>query len=363
MSSVVHLITTINRGGAENQLIILVEQQVLLGNNVKVVFLKGNAALFDKLVAIGAKVELQFANKNILVQLHAIRGYLKYFTGVLNAHLPRAELLASLVSANKNFVVSRHNSEPFFPGAPSILSRLLSRFVESKANLVICISESVANFLLASGEIRSVDKLKVLYYGFPNQINFSTPARHSIRIDLSVDEKTLLIGTISRLVEQKNIPCLMKSFCEVKKRIPNSKLLVIGAGPLDQKLKHLASELKISKDVLWVAHSDKVLDFLNAMDVFVLTSNYEGFGMVLLESLSCRTPIVATDVSAIPEVLGRSYPFLAKINDELDFAGKICEINLGNNRAWFEDYASNRIAIFDPTAMTRKLNELYLEFA
>jgi glycosyltransferase involved in cell wall biosynthesis len=363
MNSIVHLITTINRGGAENQLSILVEQQVLQGNDVTVIFLKGNAALYERFVELGAKVESQFANKGIAFQLYAIRKFLKVFTGVLHAHLPRAELLASMVSAEKNFVVSRHNSEPFFPRAPAIFSRLLSRFVESRANVVICISESVANFLLMSREVRSVDKLQVLYYGFPNQINLSLPARHSVRIDLSVSEGTLLIGTISRLVEQKNIPCLMRSFREVKRIIPNSKLLIIGAGPLDLKLKLLASNLEISEDVLWVSHSDSVLDFLNAMDVFVLTSNYEGFGMVLLESLSARTPIVATNVSAIPEVLGSSYPFLARINDELNFADKILEINQSDRRVWFDDYASNRIKFFDPSTMAKKMIEIYHKFA
>jgi glycosyltransferase involved in cell wall biosynthesis len=138
-------------------------------------------------------------------------------------------------------------------------------------------------------------------------------------------------------------------------------LIIVGGGPLEEDLKKLAIDLKIDEGIIWVSHSQQVLGLLAAMDVFVLTSHYEGFGMVLLESLTSKTPIVASNVSAIPEVLGRGYPFLAKVDDEVDFASKILEFQEIENQKWFETYSTERILNFDSELMAEKLNRLYTQ--
>jgi glycosyltransferase involved in cell wall biosynthesis len=361
MSSIVHLITTINRGGAENQLLLLAEQQVLLGNKVEVIFLKGTGDLTSSFIEVGATVQTRFANRNIFFQIISIRNYLRNFSGFRHAHLPRAELLSCLTSSKRNLIVSRHNAEPFFPAAPAIISILLSRFVEKKSNTIICISEAVFQFLLNSREVGSARKLKVLLYGFTPPTENLSDLSSKIRASLNITKDTFLIGTVSRLVGQKNIPCLMKAFRIVQASQPNSKLIIVGGGPLEEELKKFAVELKVDDHVIWVNHSQQVLGLLAAMDVFALTSYYEGFGMVLLESLSSNIPIVASNVSAIPEVLGISYPFLAKVDDEADFASKILEFQKIENQEWFEVYSAERILNFDSKLMAKKLSNLYMQ--
>jgi hypothetical protein len=66
-------------------------------------------------------------------------------------------------------------------------------------------------------------------------------------------------------------------------------------------------------------------------------------------------------VSAIPEVLGRSYPFLAKVDDEADFASKILESQETKNQEWFEAYSTKRISKFNSKLMAEKLNYLYTQ--
>ncbi len=361
MSSIVHLITTINRGGAENQLLLLVEQQVLLGNKVEVIYLKGSGELTSYLSEVGATVQTRFANRNVFFQMISIRHHLRNFTGVRHAHLPRAELLSCFTSSKRNLIVSRHNAEPFFPGAPAIISIILSRLVEKRSNVIVCISEAVQQYLLDSREVSSSRKLKVLLYGFTPPRENPVHSREKVRASLNITDDTFLIGTVSRLVEQKNIPCLMKAFQIVQTIQPKSKLIIVGGGPLEGDLKKLALDLRINERIIWVNHSQQVLGLLAAMDVFVLTSYYEGFGMVLLESLTSKTPIVASDVSAIPEVLGRSYPFLAKVDDQADFASKILESQEAKNQEWFEAYSTKRISKFNSKLMAEKLNDLYTQ--
>lgn len=361
MSSIVHLITTINRGGAENQLLLLVEQQVLLGNNVEVIYLKGSGELASSLSDVGATVQTRFANRNVFFQMISIRHHLRNFSGVRHAHLPRAELLSCFTSSKRNLIVSRHNAEPFFPGAPAIISIILSRLVEKRSNIIVCISEAVRQYLLDSREVSSARKLKVLLYGFTPPRENPAHSREKVRASLNITDDTFLIGTVSRLVEQKNIPCLMKAFRIVQTIRPKSKLIIVGGGPLEKDLKKLAIDLRIDERVIWVNHSQQVLGLLAAMDVFVLTSYYEGFGMVLLESLSSKIPIVASNVSAIPEVLGMGYPFLAKVDDEADFASKILEFQKIENQDWFKSYSAERILEFNSKQMAKNISNVYMQ--
>ena len=147
MKSVVHLITTIARGGAENQLKVVVREQVRSGIKVKVIYLKDLPELREELRDAGAEVIDILEGKSFLRQTHTLKRFLKNYHGVVHAHLPRAELLAAVSSPKDSLIVSRHNSEPFFPGAPALVSKLLSRFVESKAIRVIAISEAVKKYL------------------------------------------------------------------------------------------------------------------------------------------------------------------------------------------------------------------------
>ena len=359
MNSILHLITTIDRGGAENQLLILVEQQILLGNRVEIIYLKGTGELNASLNDIGATVHTKFANRNIFLQIISIRKHLRKFTGIRHAHLPRAELLSVFTSWEKNLFVSRHNAEPFFPGVPAIISIILSRLVEKRSNMIICISEAVFQFLLDSREVSSSRKLQVLLYGFTPPSKNPVLLRSKVRASLNITDDTFLVGTVSRLVEQKNIPCLMKAFQIVHENQPRSVLIIIGDGPLREDLKIIAAELKIDGHVIWVKHSQQIMELMAAMDVFVLTSYYEGFGMVLLESMSSRTPIVASNVSAIPEVLGRDYPFLAEVDAQTDFASKILKFHEIENQEWFKAYSEKRVLKFDSNLMAKKLNSFY----
>jgi hypothetical protein len=129
---ILHVITTIDRGGAENQLLVLAKYQVKNGKKVSIVFLKGKSELESQFLEIGATVINSIANKALVYQLIFLRNFFKSNNAIVHAHLPRAELLSALSIKKQKFFVTRHNAEPFFPKAPKILSILLSRFVTSR---------------------------------------------------------------------------------------------------------------------------------------------------------------------------------------------------------------------------------------
>ena len=136
---VTHLITTIERGGAEKQLLTLASEQVQSGLNVFVLYLKGKPDLRNEFKAAGVEVNNLLVGKSFLKQIFLLSKYLRKNPSPVHAHLPKSELLAAVVISKKYFVFSRHNAEPFWPSGPRIISNLLSKFVCKRASQGIAI--------------------------------------------------------------------------------------------------------------------------------------------------------------------------------------------------------------------------------
>ena len=152
---------------------------------------------------------------------------------------------------------------------------------------------------------------------------------HKERIDdlNNLDKKQ--IGTISRLVPQKNIPLILQAMHILKvERERDFYLTVAGTGPLEKELRSMSIRLGIEKNVTWAGKVFQVDEFYKKIQVFVLSSDYEGFGLVLLEAMSYGVPVVARKVSAIPEVLGFEHPGLLVTDRPEELAAKIDEFLL-----------------------------------
>jgi glycosyltransferase involved in cell wall biosynthesis len=131
-------------------------------------------------------------------------------------------------------------------------------------------------------------------------------ARGALRRDWGVAPEALLFGTVARLVPQKSLHTLITAFSLVRARRPDveARLVLVGRGPLEASLRSLAAQLGVSQEIIWAGFRTDIPVVMTAMDVFVLSSIFEGFGLVLLEAMAASRPVVATRVSAIPEVVG-----------------------------------------------------------
>lgn len=352
MKPVVHIITTISRGGAENQLLTLASEQVLEGRQVTVIFLKDLPELAFEFEKSGVLVEKFAHGLNPVKQIIEIRKYLRLKNVIVHAHLPRAELIAAVATKKHKFIVSRHNSEKFFPKGPDFLSAWISRYVVRKASCCIAISYAVADFMLFKNEIPSLEKVKVIHYGIDK--NRILGPR-----DLSSSKSILKLGTIARVVPQKDYPTLLRSFALVLMKLPNCTLSILGDGPELDKMKNLANSLGIQDKVVWCGKSEMVDNFLRNLDLFILTSVYEGFGLVLLEAMANRTPIIAADNSAIPEVIGKDSRYLFKTGDFDELSEKIIDSLSLDRRTELVRIQSSRLSMFDSKTMSSKVNLIY----
>ena len=352
MTSIFHVITTICRGGAENQLLILAKEQINQGYDVHVVYLKDSPELLDDFRNMGVQVHSDLIGCNPLLQPLKLSQILGIKNSIVHAHLPRAELISFLVPISIKLFVTRHNSEPFFPKAPKSISRFLSRIVSLRACKIIALSNAVAHFLKEEKELVNFNKLKVVHYGYIPVFSSEYRKNH-------IRNSVHRIGTIARLTEQKDLPTMIKAFNLIRKEFGGLTLSIVGAGPLENYLRTLVIDLKLEDDIRFLGRTDKILDFLLSLDVFVLTSEYEGFGLVLLEAMDAGVPIVASRNSAIPEVLGTEFPGLCETGNYLEFSEKILALKDHTYRNKVLEIQSERLSLFHANKMSDMTRSIY----
>ncbi|WP_242825412.1 glycosyltransferase family 1 protein [Desulfitobacterium dichloroeliminans] len=144
-----------------------------------------------------------------------------------------------------------------------------------------------------SGEVKLVNNaINIEKFSFNKQV------RDRIRNDLNLKEK-LVIGHVGRFVYQKNHAFLIDIFYEIHKRNKNTILMLIGSGGLEQSIKEKVATLRLTDSVLFLGLREDVSELMQAMDVFVFPSHYEGLGMVVIEAQAAGLRTIVSE--AIPE--------------------------------------------------------------
>jgi glycosyltransferase involved in cell wall biosynthesis len=351
---VLHVITTIERGGAENQLLTLVKHQIASGRQVLVLPLKGNLDLESEFVSVGARVDGKLHNRNFLIQILLLTKSLLRSPFLIHSHLPRAEILVALIPLRIDFVFTRHNSEQFFPGKGARLSKYLSRFVAFRAKSGIAISNAVKNFLIDTGEIKNDTSLHVVYYGLDSRFTGDSTGA-SVRESY----QNLRVGTVGRLVPQKDYGTLLHAFQLYSVHDKGASLTIIGEGDLRSQLIADVESLSIADRVKWVGKTPEVHRFMQEFDVFILTSIYEGFGLVLLEAMQSQIPIIASNNSAIPEVIGSEHIGLCETGNYLDFASKMRLFTNPRIRKQVVETQSTQLLLFNSDIMRSRIDQIY----
>jgi glycosyltransferase involved in cell wall biosynthesis len=306
--NIVHVITTIIRGGAENHLYELVKGQIVRGHRVTVIYIKGDGYWAGPLEALGATVIALGAGKNIaLLPLFRLRSAIRQIgPDILHAHMPPAELNVRLallaLRPAPNLIITKHIDGRFYQGPGQ---RLVGRWAAERAEGTIAISRAVASYSMDKFYIPA-DRMVVIHHGIDPRpyISKIDGGRPAVRAAWRLPSDTIVIGTVARLVPQKALHVLLNAFAiaRARRNLP-MQLVIVGRGPLECELRALADSLAITDEVVWAGFREDIPSVMSAFDVFALTSDYEGFGLVLVEAMAAALPVVATRVSAIPEIV------------------------------------------------------------
>lgn len=161
------------------------------------------------------------------------------------------------------------------------------------------VSAEIARRLRGSSP-RSAGKVEVLYLGIGDvPTRRRTPAK--VRAEAEVPEGAKMIVTASRLSAQKALDVMLGALA----RLPaNVVLVVLGQGPDEQSLMTMAAAMGLGERVRWLGWRNDIADWINAADVFSLSSNWEGVPLAAQEAVLLGTPVVSTDVGGMPELIG-----------------------------------------------------------
>ncbi|MDX1764299.1 MAG: glycosyltransferase family 4 protein [bacterium] len=124
-----------------------------------------------------------------------------------------------------------------------------------------------------------------------------------LRTELGLQEDDRVIGFVSKLWEGKGHAVALQAMAHVIRAVPRAKLLLVGDGPLEDRLRVLCEELNLQEAVIFAGFRKDIPEVFGLCELAILPSLFEGMGRVLLEAGACGKPVVATAVGGIPEVV------------------------------------------------------------
>ncbi|MEA3477034.1 MAG: glycosyltransferase family 4 protein [Bacteroidota bacterium] len=150
----------------------------------------------------------------------------------------------------------------------------------------------------------------------------------------------LILGNAGRLVEQKGQNYLIRIAQHLKEKQLDFKLFIAGAGKFEQSLKHDCFENKLENEIVFLDFVENMPDFLAGLDIYLSTSIHEGSSHVIIEAMAAGKPVIAFDVSSMPELIeNEKTGFLIPFADTQLFAEKI--VFLKNNKIVLDNFGAN----------------------
>jgi glycosyltransferase involved in cell wall biosynthesis len=148
----------------------------------------------------------------------------------------------------------------------------------------------------------------------------SLAMRLQARQRLQLPYDAMVIGAVARLSPQKRPDMLLELFAALRLRFPQLHLVLAGSGPLETQLRAQAERLGLTSSIVFTGFVEAVHELMPALDLHVLMSRNEGFGIATVEAMACGVPAVATDVPGSADILGGSGAGMLVPADDLDAA-------------------------------------------
>ncbi len=153
----------------------------------------------------------------------------------------------------------------------------------------------------------------------------------------NIPKDKIILGYVGRLIELKGIIPFIKKVKENEDKFQDCRILLVGDGPQEKEIKSLIKELNLEYLFILTGFQSNTYKFYPIIDIFFLTSKYEGLPMVILEAMTFEIPIVSMNVGSINEVVKNDYNgYLVSPQDYDEFLEKLLELK--ENKKRIEDY-------------------------
>ena len=236
-----------------------------------------------------------------LLKLPRLKKVIKTFKpDVVHAHYASSYGLLGSLSGFHPFIVSVWGIDVYiFPNISSIY-RSVTKYVLNKAEIIT----SSSNTMAQEAKKFTDNQFKVVPFGI--DINNFKKAK----VESLFPDESIVIGAVKHLEYKYGLEYLLKAFSLLTKKYPDIpiKLLIVGGGSMTNQLKALAKDIAIEDKTIFtgpVEHS-LIAEYHNMMDIEVYLSDYESFGVSVIEASACENPVVVSNVGGLPEVVDDS---------------------------------------------------------
>lgn len=248
----------------------------------------------------------------------------------------------------KKIIVHSRNT-PKINKVKKMLIKILNPIYRKLTNVHLACSKEAAKSLFAK-----TDDVIILKNGIDtNKYKYNEQTRNEYRKQLNIENK-VVYGNVGRISKQKNHDFLIDLFNEIQK-VQDSVLLLVGTGQLEEYIKEKVKKLNIEDKVIFLGFRKDIDKLLNAMDMFIFPSLYEGFGNAVIESLTSGLPTFVS--TGIPEEANISNNF-HRINSYNidDWKKQILNTKLNNRKNAYKETIKSG---YDIKETSKKLEQIY----
>lgn len=303
---VLQLITSLRLGGAETLLSELAPRLQAQGAKVRVLSVTSTMPLADVLRERGVEVRSLDCNGTIyqsgamIRALRELRNEIETFVpDVLHSHLYLADLLARAAAPRgARLLTTLHNIDQWW-GQNRRVKSIAKTWADSwtatlRGTRAVAVSEPVAAAALKALKL-PLRHCRVIQNGIDVE-RFAFCERQR-----SADPIIIQVG---RFFPQKGHDTALRAFCELRQKWPRCRLWFVGDGPDESALRALSASLGIADQVEFLGPRSNVSELLRQAHVYWMPSRWEGLPLACLEAMATGLPVIASDVGALPSLLG-----------------------------------------------------------
>jgi L-malate glycosyltransferase len=308
------------KGGTEFQTLQLVRALLQIRKQVNVVcYYEYEQEMFALFEQEGAKVELLHYSRDmgVLKFILAFSSYLKkakptvvHVQYMAPGALP---IIAAVLARVPRIIATVH--QPYTP-SHGWKSKLILRFSAYFCNPFLSVSQNAARSWFGKTDLIDVSisinkqiKQLTLYNAIDVQKIKKLAAITEDKIPVGLNLVYPIIGAVSRLRHEKGIDLLIQAFRNVHKIYPSAQLLLVGDGPQRLEYENLVKQLKLEKQVVFFGSADweTAMQLMTLMDLVVVPSRFEGFGLTAAEAMAMGKPVIASDTFGLKELIDHEY--------------------------------------------------------
>jgi glycosyltransferase involved in cell wall biosynthesis len=186
--------------------------------------------------------------------------------------------------------------------------RLVNRFLSIVTDKVVCVSKSVFDFSMANDRLKKAKYVLVMNGINMNEFIPNPNMYKDYRRQLGINDDDFLIGHVGSFSIRKGQPFLVKAVIELLPYHKNVKLIMVGGyrshePQVYEEVTRLIKESKAENAIRILNTREDISNFYNALDLFVMPSTVEGFGLSLAEAMACEKIVIASDLPPFKEII------------------------------------------------------------